>query len=86
MYHYIEPYYADDHPDPDRHISTSLDVLDATCNCPIMMGLGQEKNEVGEGCDGCARHDPDRASLCLHMQLGLPIIISPDLEVFFKGG
>lgn len=82
MYHHIEPYYADDHPDPDRHISTSCDVLDATYNCPIMMG--HKKNEVGEDCDGCALHDPDHAALCVHMQFGRPIIISPELEVFFE--
>ena len=82
MIHY-RPYFEDDHLD-GRHTVVPYDVLDSVIDCPVLRG--QPRNELGQTCIGCRLSMCERAELCSHIHHDGPVIISPDLEVFFLPG
>lgn len=47
----------------------TLDLIEIVQNCPVLR-LDADVNEVGEDCEGCQQHDPDRAELCARMFRG----------------
>lgn len=63
---------------------TTLDVFNAIQQCPIWKG--DDANEIGEDCAGCARVDPDRAAVCKHVFEYGDIEITPDLMVIIPEG
>lgn len=47
----------------------TLELVEIVQACPVLR-LDTDVNEIGEDCEGCTRHDPDRAELCLRMFRG----------------
>lgn len=59
----------------------TLELVEIVQGCPILR-LDAEVNEIGEDCEGCALHDPDRAELCERMFRGEQIV--PDDPDFWE--
>ena len=63
----VEPFFPDIHTGENGYSTTTDDILECVQACPVH--TGRDENEIGEDCEGCMHHDPDRANLCLHIQM-----------------